>query len=136
MLMDGGVHEGRRFLSREAVDALLSMQWRHDGRNGETAYDGRGRFYAWGLGAQHFLDIEGAGTGDRLVEGGGLSGSGHLGEAYGLGAVLAFDRVRRRGIVCIVGGTGFDPTKHPGAYSSLFRHEEQILTAIHRHVLR
>ena len=136
MLMDGGMHAGHRFLSRESVDALLSVQWRHDGSNGDAGYDGRGRFYAWGLGVQHFLDVPGAGTGDRLVEGGGLSGSGHLGEAYGLTAILAFDRVRRIGVVCIIGGTGFDPAEAPGEYSSLFRHEERILTTLHRHVLR
>ena len=67
---------------------------------------------------------------------GGGHGSGHLGEAYGLTAILAFDPARRIGVVCVIGGTGFDPAKAPGEYSSLFRHEERILTAVYRHVLR
>lgn len=35
----------------------------------------------------------------------------------------------------LAGGPGFDPETYPGNYSSFHRHEERILTALHRHAL-
>lgn len=137
MLMNRGMHEGRRFLAAGSVDAMLSRQWRHDGGgNGATAYGSRkGRFNAWGLGNQHFLDVSGADFGDRLVEGGGFRAVGHHGDAYGLSSAFVFDRETKNGLIFLIGGTGFDPETYPGIYSSFHRHEERILTALHRHAL-
>jgi hypothetical protein len=89
----------------------------------------------WGLGNQHFLDVEGAGAGDRLVEGGGFTGVGHHGDAYGLHGILVFDRATGDGLVYLAGGTLFDVSKHAGAYSAFHRHEERILTALYRRAL-
>lgn len=137
MLMNRGMHEGRRFLSAGSVDAMLSRQWRHDGGgNGAAAYGSRkGRFNAWGLGNQHFLDVSGPDSGDRLVERGGFRAVGHLGDAYGLSSAFAFERDTKSGLIFLIGGTGFDPETYPGTYSSFHRHEERILTALHRHAL-
>ena len=133
MLMAGGVHEGRRILAQRTVDEMLAPQWGFDGGNGAID-DGwhQGRYRAWGLGTQLFLDHGGPGAGDRLVAGGGFLAAGHLGGAYGLNAVFAFNRARRDGMIVVIGGTAFDPATYPGEYSAFGRHEERILTALYR----
>lgn len=137
MLMNGGTLDGRRFLTRESVQALLARAWTHDGTNGESTYGTRRkRFNAWGLGNQHFVDVSGPGFGDRLVEGGGFIAIGHLGDAYGLNATFAFDPRARDGMIVLCGGTGFDPQTDAGAYSSLNGYEERILTALYQHAIK
>jgi hypothetical protein len=90
-----------------------------------------GSIAGWGLGVQHFIDKPGA-KGDRLVEGGGFTGVGHFGFAYGLTSGFVIDPVSRNGLIYCQGGTGADPEKHKGAYSSNYRFEEHIFTALHR----
>ena len=136
MLMAGGVIDDKRFLRQETVGLMLSRQWRHDGSNGNSTYGaGKGRFNAWGLGVQHFLDVSQDGAGDRLVEGGGFAAVGHHGDAWGLQGAFVFDPAARNGLIYLAGGTGFDPALDPGVYSGFHRYEERILTALHRHLL-
>ena len=127
MLMDRGELDGKRFLAPETVDRMLARHWtRKDGK--------RDRFHAYGLGNQHFIDVTGRGYGDRLVEGGGFTGVGHHGDAYGLTGILVFDPRTKKGLVYLIGGAGFDPAKRPGVWSSFYRHEERILTELYRAV--
>ncbi len=136
LLMNGGELDGRRVLKPETVATMLSVQWRDDGSNGQTTFGShRGRFNAWGLGNERFLDISGPGFGDRIVAGGGFVASGHIGEAYGLIGILAFDAASKDGIVYLVGGTGFDPETDRGAYSAAFGFEERIATALYRRAI-
>jgi CubicO group peptidase (beta-lactamase class C family) len=136
VLMGEGELEGRRFLERRTVALMLSRQWRYDGRNGASTYgSSRERCQAWGLGNQHFLDVGGPGRGDRLVEGGGFTGVGHHGVAWGLTGAFVLDPGTRNGLLFLAGGPGFDPETYPGIYSSFHRHEERILTALYRHAL-
>lgn len=138
MLMGEGMLDGKRILKRESVEAMLSMQWRHDGRggNGTSTYGSHpSAMNQWGLGNQHFLDISVPGGGDRLVEGGGFTAVGHTGNAWGLTSALVFNRSTRNGMIFLIGGHGFDPDTNPGKYSSYKRHEEQILTALHRRAI-
>jgi CubicO group peptidase (beta-lactamase class C family) len=140
MLMDGGRLDGKPFLRRETVEAMLARHWRYDPRtrNGDRrSEEGHANlFNAWGLGNQHFLDLSGDGSGDRLVEGGGFTGVGHLGDAWGLTATFAFNRETRDGLIVLIGGVAVDPEKHRGAWSGLYRHEERILTALWRRAIR
>lgn len=138
MLMNDGELGGKRFLERRMIDAMLSMQWRHDGdgTNGQRTFGThRNLFNAWGLDAQIFLDIPGPGSGDRLVEGGGFPATGHLGEAYGLTGALAFNRETKNGLIYLVGGIAFDPDTYPGEYSALYRYEERILTTLYKRAI-
>lgn len=136
MLMGRGELDGTRFLRAATVDEMLRTQWRHDGANGESHYGShRGRFNAWGLGNQHFIDVSGPDYGDRLVEGGGFRAAGHLGDAYGLMGTLAFDASARNGVLFLVGGTGFDPETDRGRYSSGAGFEERIVTALYRRAI-
>jgi CubicO group peptidase (beta-lactamase class C family) len=137
MLMDRGEIDGRRFLRPETVDLMLARQWSAATNAGTSTYGtARSRMNAWGLGNQHFTDAGGAGSGDRLVEGGGFRGVGHHGDAWGLNGILAFDPETRDGMVYLTGGPGSDPALKPGTYSSFHRYEERIMTALHRHALR
>jgi CubicO group peptidase (beta-lactamase class C family) len=137
MLMNPGEHDGLRFLKPETLDMMFSRQWeyRNGAPNGKTDYGTRrSRFNAWGLGAQVFVGVSGPGAGDRLVRG-DFDAVGHLGDAYGFSGIFAFDRRRKDGMVVLIGGTGFDPEGAPGAYSSLARHEERILSLLHEHAI-
>ena len=137
MLLGGGEIDGRRVLERRSVEQMLATQWRLDGRNGESDYAvTRRRFNEWGLGNQHFIDVTGPSQGDRLVDGGGFTGIGHLGDAYGLTSLMALDPASGDGMVFMTGGSTFDPYARPGVYSALSRHEERILTALHRRAIR
>jgi CubicO group peptidase (beta-lactamase class C family) len=136
MLMARGEIDGQRFLKPETVDVMLARQWSHATSAGNRVYGtGNERMNEWGLGNQHFLDVGGAGSGDRLVEGGGFKGVGHHGDAWGLNGILVFDPSTRDGMVYLAGGPGSDPELRPGAYSSFHRYEERIMTALHRHAL-
>lgn len=131
MLMDGGRHEGRRILQPASLATLFAEQWRNDGRDGNGS-NHRGIFNAWGLGLQHFRNVSGVGTGDRLVRDGGFSGLGHTGDAWGLTSAFVFDPVRRQGLIFMIGGPGFDPQTTPGAYSGRYRYEERLLDSLYR----
>ena len=143
MLMNGGVHEGKPFLKRDSVEQMFATQWRHDGTglngnsNGEVGFGAhRELMNSWGLGVQLFQDISGPGRGDRLVEGGGFKAIGHLGDAWGLTSAMVFDRANKNGMIFLIGGPGFDPETNPGSFSSFYRHEERILTALYRRAIR
>ena len=138
MLMNGGKHDGKQILKKASVEQMLARQWQFDAsrNNGSSGYGGhKDAMNAWGLGNQQFLDVSGAGSGDRLIDGGGFRAVGHTGDAWGLTSALVFDRDQKSGMVFLVGGPGFDPETHSGQYSAHYRYEEQILTAMHRHAI-
>ena len=114
---------------------MLSEQWHADGKNGESNFGGKELFFAWGLGNQHFLDKSGVGKGDRLVEAGGFTGVGHLGDAWGLTSAFVFNRSTRNGMIFLSGGPGFDPETYKGKYSAMYRYEERILDALYRRAI-
>ncbi|MFN3628704.1 MAG: serine hydrolase domain-containing protein [Casimicrobiaceae bacterium] len=138
LLRRGQDEAGRQVFSPRAIELLLTERWRFDpgafGGRGNRATDDEGAgglFHAWGFGVQRFLDRSGGpGRGDRLVEGGGFTGWGHLGNAYGLTACFAFDPGRGDGLIFLSGGTAFDPETERGAYSAQYRYEELIATAL------
>jgi len=133
MLMNGGVHEGRRILKKATLDQMFTRQWTYDGKGGNgDSLDGL--FNAWGLGNAQFPDQ--AGNNTRLVEGGGFAAVGHLGDAYGLMSVFAADLKNRNGMAVLVGGTSTDPQAYKGQYSALARFQEQVLTTLYRRAIQ
>ncbi|MDD5335201.1 MAG: MFS transporter [Rhodoferax sp.] len=134
LLINGGEVDGVRLLSQDSIAAMLHEEWRHD-ENKQNGDNYKGLFNAWGLGVQRFLDLSAPQRGDRLVAGGGVSGYGHLGFAYGLQSAFFFDPVKRFGMIYLMGGTGFDPESDPGRYSSLNSWEERVLDALYRHAI-
>jgi CubicO group peptidase (beta-lactamase class C family) len=139
LLMNTGQVDGARLLQPETLAQMLSTQWQFDAKNpnGGTSESGDAQrmFNEWGLGNQHFLDVSGPGVGDRLVEGGGFRGVGHLGEAWGLTSGFVFDPMTNDGVIYLVGGVGADPEHAPGNYSALYRYEERILNALIKRAL-
>ena len=137
MLMNDGRFDGKVILQKKSLQTMLAQQWRYDASviNGDSY---RHLYQAWGLGNQQFLDVsvgKNSSGGDRLIEGGGFSGVGHLGDAWGLTSAFTFDRHTKNGMIFMLGGPGVDPEKNRGKYSSLFRHEERILTALFRRAI-
>jgi CubicO group peptidase (beta-lactamase class C family) len=134
MLLADGRHAGQPFLQPASVALLGSEQWRQNTTRsqGEAANDWA---LSWGLGVQRFTDTSGPGRGDRLVEGGGFTGWGHTGDAYGLMGVFALDPQQRRGVVVLITGPGVDPATHPSRWSALYRWEELAVSAVYRHLL-
>ena len=139
LLMGGGEVDGVRLLKAESVAHMLAVQWRFDAAkpNGGTSEfgDAQNLFNGWGLGNQHFLDVSGPARGDRLVEGGGFIGVGHLGDAWGLTSAFVFDPKTGAGVIFLTGGPSWNPDTTRGNYSAFYRHEERILTALIRYAL-
>lgn len=132
MLMNGGRHEGRQFLKQDTINTMFTRQWTFDGR-GSNGDSERNLHYAWGLGNQHYHDRPL--TGQQVVEGGGFSGVGHLGYAYGLRSAFMLDPATGNGMIVMVGGSSTEPDLLPGRYSSMPRPLERILTALYRRAI-
>ncbi|CAH0195237.1 Putative penicillin-binding protein PbpX [Massilia sp. Bi118] len=141
MLMNGGQSNGKQILAPQTISTMFSRQWtlHPAGANGSANGDGssyRGLYHAWGLGNQQFTDTsivkEGHASGDRLVEGGGFKGVGHLGWSWGLNALFVFDPASRDGMIYVSTGVGADPDKQPGTFSSEARFQERITDALYR----
>lgn len=125
MLMNGGMHQGKRFLKKASIDRMFSEQWRHElvKGNGDT-YEGA--YQAWGISAEHFIDRSGPGWGDRLITTGGLEAWGHRGFAYGLQAGFMLDAARQRGMIYVISGHAANPETHRGRFSSFPMWEEKL----------
>jgi CubicO group peptidase (beta-lactamase class C family) len=138
MLMNDGVHAGRRILKPDTLRTMFTRQWTFDGDNGTNGSNGDsagGLLNAWGIGNQQF-PVQGPGR-TRLVADGGFDAVGHLGDAYGLLSAFVMDRKRRNGMVVLVGGTSTDPfsSANKGRYSALERFQERILTVLYRRAI-
>lgn len=139
MLMNSGRYANKQILKPDTVAAMFTRQWTlsADGKNGDTW---RGLYHAWGLGNQQFLDTstveKGRGSGDRLVEGGGFKGVGHLGWSWGLNAMFVFDPQSKDGMVYVSSGVGADPELAPGQFSSMARFQERVTDALYRGAIK
>jgi D-alanyl-D-alanine carboxypeptidase len=134
LFMNGGRCGDVQIVQPATLTQMLSVQWRYDAdaANGDP-YGGLMR--AWGLGPQrttaHHDGARGAaGSGDRHAADSTLQLWGHAGDAYGLLGGLWCDPAQRRGFIYIIGGVGADPETQRGRYSSFFRWEEEIQTAM------
>jgi CubicO group peptidase (beta-lactamase class C family) len=141
MLMHGGRAGGQQILMPQTVASMFGRQWtlHPASANGSANGDGgsfRGLYHAWGLGNQQFTDTsivrDGHAGGDRLVEGGGVTGVGHLGWSWGLNALFVFDPASQDGMIYVSSGVGADPDKQPGRFSSAARFQERITDALYR----
>jgi CubicO group peptidase (beta-lactamase class C family) len=143
MLMEKGRYHGRQILQPATVDLMFARQWTltGDGKNGNGDSDYfHGLYHAWGLGNQQFTDTSitkgGRAGGDRLVEGGGFTGVGHLGWSWGLNALFVFNRETKDGMVYVSSGVGADPDRQPGMFSSEARFQERITDTLWRDAIK
>ncbi len=140
MLMNDGKYSGKQILQKKTIDTMFAEQWRDNGKTGgknqeDNDEGGNNLFNAWGLGNQHFIDKSGVGKGDRIVEAGGVTGVGHLGDAWGLTSAFIFNRKTKNGVIFLSGGPGFNPETAKGKYSAMYRYEERILDALYRRAI-
>jgi CubicO group peptidase (beta-lactamase class C family) len=124
LLLNLGMHGGRRFLSEASIRALIAPAWRYDGSNGETD---TGFYCAYGLAVQS-LPVARQGCNDDLF-GGGRSMIGHAGDAYGLRSGLWIDLERGTGIAFFATGNGEDPPRGRSAYRAI---EERLARRLAR----
>jgi CubicO group peptidase (beta-lactamase class C family) len=135
MFINNGQHNGKAFLKPSSVAQMQSNQWLANGKtdasaNGEQGDEGgKDLFNSWGLGVQRFLDKSGPGSGDRLVEAGGFTAVGHLGDAWGLTSAFVFNPATKNGMIFLHGGPSFNPETNPGKYSAMYRANNRIVLA-------
>ena len=112
LLLSGGMHDGRKFLSQASVEEMLRPHWRFDGANGETE---KGFYCSYGLGVQILPnpncrdDISGAGT---IL-------AGHAGDAYRVKSGLWVDRRTGRGIAYLATGIAVDAPTGDTSYRAI-----------------
>lgn len=138
MLMNEGRYGNKQILRPATIATMMARQWTltGDGKNGNGDSDSYyGLYRAWGLGSQHFIDVStvknGRASGDRLVEGGGFKGVGHLGWSWGLNALFVFDPQAKNGMIYVASGVGANPDLQPGQFSSEARFQERITNALY-----
>jgi len=126
LLLNEGMHDGRRFLRQSSMMWLSMPVWSFDGTNGETD---QGFYCSYGLAVQ-FLPLEGRRDGchDDLF-GGGRVMMGHAGDAYGLRSGLWIDVERGTGIAFFATGNGADPPRGRTAYRAV---EEELAARLPR----
>ena len=112
LLLNGGVHEGERFLSEASIRAMLTPEWQHDGTNGETE---RSFYCSYGLAVQLLAR---PGCPDDLF-GDGTRAVGHAGDAYSLKSGLWIDPASRTGIAYFVTGIADDAPRGRTAYRTI-----------------
>jgi hypothetical protein len=118
MLLNGGMLDGVRILSPEAVETLLAQTWRFDGSNGSS----EGGFYCSAGNGTHEIPNRVPGCADDM----GTKGAvliGHAGDAYGLKSGLWIDRRSGRGIAYFATGVADPaPKAADSAYSAAEEH--------------
>ncbi|HZG47174.1 MAG TPA: serine hydrolase domain-containing protein [Allosphingosinicella sp.] len=113
LLLNGGRHRGRPFLSKASIDTILTPVWRFNGSNGDTT---DGFYCAYGLAAQS-LPVRVTGCKDDLLR--GRRFAGHAGEAYNLRSGLWIDPRRKVGIAYFAANNPADPPAGRSAYRAI-----------------
>lgn len=124
LLLNGGWHEGRRFLGYGSLREMFAAEWRFDGGNGDTD---QGFYCAYGLAVQ-LLPGGRDGCRDDLF-GDGRRMTGHAGDAYGLRSGLWVDSERGVGIAYFATGNGDDTPRGRSAYRTI---EEWLASRLDR----
>ncbi len=131
MFMNKGEFNGVRILSPESVNTIFTSQWKYDQEKGNGDTYG-GLMLSYGLSS---IILSNTG-GDRLLRDCNIPMVGHIGDANGLLSCMFMDRDSKDGFICILSGTGADPAKNKGSYSSFFKWQEEMITAIFDTVLQ
>jgi CubicO group peptidase (beta-lactamase class C family) len=121
MQMNGGIYNGIRILQDSTVKLMHKMQWKYDGKNGDTFF---GLFNNWGLGFQVTSDVTDA---DTTVS--GYSLTGQIGDAYGLLSDMFFNEENKFGIVFITNGSKNEFAG--GRYSAFNAVEEDVFETLY-----
>lgn len=121
MQMNGGIYNGVRILQDSTVKLMHKIQWKFDGKNGDTFF---GLFNNWGLGFQVTSDVTDADT-----TASGYSLTGHIGDAYGLLSDMFFNEENKFGMIFITNGSMKEFAG--GCYSAFNAVEEDVFEALY-----
>jgi len=124
LLLNGGLHNGERFLSEASIRTMIMPVWRFAGNNGDTE---SGFYCAYGLAVQS-LPVRAEGCHDDLF-GNGRHMFGHAGDAYGVRSGLWIDPATGTGIAYFATGNGDDPPHGRTAYRAI---EERLAAHLRR----
>jgi CubicO group peptidase (beta-lactamase class C family) len=113
LVLNGGWHGGRRFITYRSLREMFTPQWRFDGSNGDTD---SGFYCAYGLAVQ-LLPNRQDGCRDDLF--GGREMFGHAGDAYGVRSGIWVDTERGIGIAFFATNNGDDPPRGRTAYRAV-----------------
>ncbi len=111
LILNGGWHDGRRFVTYSSLREMFTPAWRFDGANGSTD---SGFYCSYGLAVQQ-LPVRRPGCNDDLF-GDGRQVVGHAGDAYGLRSGLWVDTESNEGIAYFATTNGEDPPRGRSAY--------------------
>lgn len=127
--LNHGRYGDTRILKPESITQMMANHWTYDAqaKNGDT-HDGMMR--SWGLSMQRTTATQAANGGDKITASSDIKMYGHGGDAYGLLSGLWFNPERKIGFIYMLGGVAKNPENYQGEYSSFYRWEEQIMTAI------
>lgn len=109
MLMNDGIFRGKKILSRDSLEEILTPHWIYDGTNGDTC---GGVFSSYGLGIYPVNDFK-------------INLIGHSGAAFGLLSGLFFVPNTKSGFVYMLNGSQ-EEDLHSGYYIC----EEKIMRSI------
>lgn len=109
MLMNDGIFRGKKILSRDSLEEILTPHWIYDGTNGDTC---GGVFSSYGLGIYPVNDFK-------------INLIGHSGAAFGLLSGLFFVPNTKSGFVYMLNGSQ-EEDLHSGYYIC----EEKIMRSV------
>ena len=122
MQMNDGVYKGVRILHDSTARLMHKVQWKYNGRNGDTFF---GLFLSWGLGFQltsNIPDGDSTATGYPLI--------GHIGDSYGLISDMFFNEENKFGMIFITNGS--KKAFASGNYSAFNAVEEDVFESLYK----
>lgn len=129
MFLKKGKYNNIQILKEKTIDLMFKAYWNYDSKlkNGDNY---RGLINSYGLGTHIIKNI----SGDRILADKDIFMKGHLGDAYGLLSAFMLDFSSNIGFIYLIGGVGHDPEDYKGEYSSFYRWEEEIMTAVFENI--
>ena len=126
MLLGGGNLHGKKILSDDSFQEMLSVQWKYNGSNGDTC---NGVMLSYGLG---FYNVGGESSA-RLCRDSVINLVGHTGSAFGFLGGLFLTKNTADGFVYMMNGEPVEKdinSRSHGKFSCNYIWEEQVSNAI------
>lgn len=131
MLINGGIYRGKKILSKQSVETILTPHWLYDGKNGDTC---GGVMLSYGLGI-YFIDGK---SSARVCRDYAVNLIGHTGAAFGMLSGLFFIPNTKTGFIYMMNGEAVAEDSDPrslGEFSGNYIWEEKIMNAICKFII-
>ena len=126
MLMNDGIFRGKKILSSQSLNEMLTPYWIYDGKNGDTC---GGSILNYGFGI-YLIDGK---SSARLCKDYEINFVGHVGQAFGLLSSLFFIPNIKSGFVYMMNGEALQEDIDPrslGIFGNNYIWEEKIMNAV------